>query len=224
MDTTKKIIDSVIYELSGFDIVDDSKLPAFQYFLDKLNHYRGVSLRELKDIPENMYTENCCLELLCDGQECTINGKTFKSKNKIHYVEIGALLDNVGWKNIRYFGLDGYRQNFTRKKLDAFINSGGDEYSLNIPYYSVLGDYAILGGFGENVPRVVCISALYFNPVQVCGSSLEKPYPCPDNILARAIRLVKMDALHSMGLSSDMIKDLVPGPVQPTKEENNGNA
>lgn len=208
----------MIFELSGYQLSDESKLPDFAYFLDKLNHYRSVSLREIKVIPESMYTESNCNEVKCEGQQCVLNGKTFTSPNRIHYVEVGQLFDNVGWYNIRYFGLDGYRQNFTRVHLSSFMGQGKLEYDLGIPVYTLVGNYAMIRGLSPEC-KLISMSALHANPHMVCGQGLDQPYPCPSNILERAIRLVKMDALTSMGITLDRINDNAIDTQQPQPKE-----
>lgn len=213
MDTTRKIIDILTIELNGYKLSDESKVPDNDYLLDKLNHYRAVSLRDLKVIPESMYTETTCNEIKCEGSSCVINGKTYTSPFLLHYVDVEPLFDNVGWANIRYLGLDGYQYNFIRKNLDSFMNNDS-EFSLTNPYYAVVGNRILIKGLDGLDLKLLTISALFNNPVIQCGHGWDMPYPCPDDILARAVYLVKKDVIYSMGINTEILNNTNTPDVQ----------
>lgn len=204
MDTTRKIIDSIILELSGFVLSDENKIPDWHFFLDKLNHYRAVALRETTIMPESMYSDYPCLKVKCEGNTCMIDNVLVESPFKLYVTEFKPLVDNVRLPTIAYFGLDAYRLNFSRLSITAFLNYEAMEYKTNIPVYTIVGNKAIIKNIDKDI-ELLMMRALFKDPTSLCESGLDKPYPCPDDILARAIRLVKMDALHAMNITSNII-------------------
>lgn len=220
--TIKKIVDELREELSGFRMSDDTILPDHEFFIDKINEYRASVIREMDVIPESMYTTTCCHQIVCVGQTCTLNGRTFKSKNKLFQVEVPDLIDGVGNKDIIYFGLDGFSLDFTRVSLRDFIRTGYLEFGGNMPIYARIGNVIIVKNIPNDSLFFVCMTALQLHPTSSCGYEENTPYPASESVMARVKRLVKMDVLSAMGYPKDFISDALPAMQQPAQPQANG--
>ena len=219
MQTLSKIVDELREELSGYRLTDDTLLPDREYFIDKINEYRGSVLREMEVIPEGCYTTTCCNEIDCKGQECTVDGIVFKSKRKLYSVSLPNLIDGIGTKDILYLGLDGFAEDFTRVNLRNFIQADYSEYATDFAMYCRIGNSILIKNLPNDGLRFVCVTFVSMSPVDECNYDTATNYPASDHILSRVKRLVKMDVLQSMGYPKDFINDALPAMQQPQVPE-----
>lgn len=216
--TLKQVVDELREELSGYRISDDTLLPDKQYFIDKINEYRGSVVREMEVIPESMYTTTCCNEIVCVGQSCTVNGVQLKSRNKLFQVDLSNIIDGIGTKDIIYLGLDGFSSQFSRVNLRDFIRSNYNEFGNNAPMFTRLGNTALIKNIPNESVFFVCITALYLNVQDACSYDDKTVYPASEHILNRVKRLVKMDVAQALGFPKDFLNDALPAMNAPANE------
>lgn len=221
--TLKQIVDELREELSGYKLTDDTLLPDKEYFISKINEYRASVLREMDVIPESMYTTTCCNEIICVGQSCTIDGIVVKSKRKLFEVDLTNVIDGVGNKDIIYFGLDGFAENFTRVTLKEFIRAEYREFGANYPIYARIGTKAIIKNIPNESLFFICMTALNHYVEQTCSYNDKVAYPASESVLNRVKRLVKMDVGQSLGFPKDFLNDAAPAMGVPNNESTEGN-
>ncbi len=216
----KKIVYSIKEELTGYNITDDVVF-SNEYLIDKINDVREVIIKEhFKEsgIDGQFYQTICCLEVKCFEHGCTLNGKFYKSGSIYWYVELPALIESVGWKNIMYFGLDDFKTQFARNSFDAYLSNEGALWTSKMPIYTVVDGKAILKNLPTPGLRYICIMALLQNPQDACNWDEESPYPVPD--VHKLELLVKKDIMSLYGVIPDEKHDARDMKGVPTQSQN----
>lgn len=197
----KQIVDEIKIDLKQF--TDDDRINYLDKLLqDKVNDVRATLIRSEftteRRIDDKYYQPNCCTEITCVQQACTINGVSVPSGTVIWQTDgMENLIEGVGNNDIKYVGLDNYSCNFKRVSLSAFINSSGDIWNNDVLYH-VMGNTLYFKNLPSSGIKFVCVTGLWERPTSICNYNLmEDIYPVPS--LYKLKILVRNDILKSWG-------------------------
>jgi hypothetical protein len=194
----KKIIESVREELGQYKLSDDFPIED-EYLLDKANDCRASLIRDVFKsgvIDDNFYQEECCLEVNCVDAGCTINGTFIPSGNVLWYVDLPALVTDVAWYDVKYFGTVGFTNDFSRKNFFGWLHPEGNIWTANKPMFTIIGNRAYIKNLPTPGLRYLCMIGLFYNPTDICDYDLETDeYPVPSDITLQL--LMKKDILST---------------------------
>lgn len=222
----KRLIYQLWEELDGLNITDDS-LFTYDYLKDKIIAMHPSIVKEAYDQRLSLngfYQTMSCIEVVCEGTSCQIEGITFNSNVKLYKALLPPLVKTIGRSNIRYLGADGLAGQISLTSLDGFISSDGARFTSHNPMATIVGDVAILKNLptrGMNLLYGVFVLA---DPTRACDwpSNDEEEFPTPS--VPRLLIAVKRDILTAIG-RPDLIHDsqIAMQPqtkqVQPQEEE-----
>lgn len=219
-----KIIYSVQEQLSGFNVTDDT--PYSEEFLkDLANVFRSALIKEeinqTKLVSDSYYQSMCCLEVICREQSCVSGSETVKSGSKQYYVELPKLIGGVGNNDIKYLGLDDYKNGFIRTNLLGFNTSDGDKYGRMRTRYMMVGKEAILKNIPTKGLKYVCLIGLLDDPTTSCLWDADVEYPLPNHLIVRLETLMLKQILSTYNIKPDLKNDGLPGNAQQNIKQSN---
>ena len=212
-----KIIYSVIEQLSGFNVPQTQPYDE-EHLKDMINGFRSMVLKEeinqTRMLSDSYYQTMCCLEVICRNQSCVVGGETILSGSKQYYVELPKLIGGVGNADIKYLGLDDYKNGFKRVNLFGFNTSDGNKYGRLDPIYTVIGKEAILKNIPTKGIKYVCLIGILDDPTTSCTWDDDVEYPLPNNLIAKVEMLTLKQILSTYNIKPDLRNDGIPGNAQ----------
>lgn len=220
--TKEQIRDSLLIELHGMELSDDSLLDKI-FLEDQIDNMREVLINEewrLKNISEDYYQFIGCLEIQCAAAaECLMSGISISSENEIFYIEAPQLVSKIGWNNINYLGDDDITNGigFTRKTLKGFGTSDHARWTGGKSVYTKVGGKIYLKNLPTRGMKFITMSAILFNPLTACDYDSTDPYPVPSHYKLEL--LVLKHLITSYNLPRDVLDDARFQPFQNIKTD-----
>lgn len=204
--STLQICYSIIDQVTGRIPSDDNKIEE-EWVISKMNDIRAVLLRDFYNqygyLPDEAYQLVCCIEIAC--KKVTCNGVTLPDVT--YYSELPDLLTGVDRASIKYLGLANFEKDFDRLPLSGWMNSDGSLWTSNEPVYTIVEDEA----WYKNLPtpdiKYLCMVAAFAGPTSVCDTSLNDPYPLPDDLVHKLELLTIKQILSTLPIPADEIQD-----------------
>lgn len=176
------------------------------YIIDKIHAIRASLIRESYNDTNKIDKQYYTLwqdEIVCQHRSAIINGLVFTSKTDLYTVELPALIQDVGERNISILGNTDFSTVFVMKTLSGFNAQMYNIYTNHIPVGTLISNTLLL----KNVPsRMVAIFGyiLPYDPTEIDGFTNDSDYPCPS--IYKLEMLLKKDILSSWNLPLDVTK------------------
>jgi hypothetical protein len=205
--TLKEIAYSVLESIRNFHIVDDNDI-SIDWIVKKINDI-NVKLVEAdyksgKNL-EGYMQKQCCIEIICEKQYCTIDGVLVESGDVLWYSDVPTLNNKIGNGNIAYLGLSDMKTAFRRTSMTGSTVSGKLEYGNNKTIYNVIGNKIFYNNLPTTGSKYVCMVGILEDPTTACNWDDDDPYPTPDTYKLEL--LVKQDIMSSFNIPKDVIND-----------------
>ena len=145
MSTIRAIRDEIIEDLEKYGVTQSSVLDR-ELIEDKIVSARLADFDKFitKLLPlEGFYQTVNNISIDCHKDTRTIGNLTFTDKTTYYHAELPPLVSNIGWKNIKYFGVHGYEKNLNRLELSYFVTRNGARYTAEEPIYTIIGNELI---------------------------------------------------------------------------------
>lgn len=201
--TLANIVDSIIEYVSGFQVTDDNKFDR-DLIADKVHDVRiNLIHDELAGkgyIDDEYYVLTRCIKIIKEDMICDEEDECAEIDLKIWTAEIPALIERVGWHNIKYLGSVNFTKKFTRKSLSGFLSMSGSRYTSDISAFTLLSNSKIMfkNVDCQEVVNMLCLPKV---PTSVCDWNDDMAYPVPDVFKLELI--VKKDIFSSLGIPAD---------------------
>lgn len=203
-----RIISAVKEELSQYKLSDDFPIDP-EYLIDKANDVRATLIRDEfrnGNVNGKFYMKICCLDIICEKEGCTINGKFYNSGSLLWTMKLPALVSGIGWFDISYLGSDGFEDNFKRYNLQGWMNLEGNIMTGTKPAYTIVGDTAYFKNLPTQGIAKVCMVGVPYNPVSICNYKKDTDeYPVPSDTTLQM--LMKKDILSTYHVVPDPHQD-----------------
>jgi len=192
-----RIVESVKEELSHYKLTDDFPITD-EYLADKADDVRASLIREAyknKKIDEKYYQQMCCIEIECAKPGCDVNGVNIPMDYVVWYADLPTLVQDIGWDDIKYFGLMGFIQDFDRKSMGNWINIEGNVWTGLKPAYTIIGNRAYFKNLPTSGITFLCLVAILYKPTTACNYQVDDEYPVPSDMTLQM--LMKKDILST---------------------------
>ena len=214
-----KTINELVYSIKeavyNHAIPDDANIEN-EFIIGKINDINASLVREYSDSGRNLdgfYQKVCCIEIECEKQTCTLDGKVIDSGDVIWKTNLPALHKGIGEKSIKYLGNKDLSVEYTRMSFEGFKSSGGRVWTSTKPLYTVINDEAILKNIPESGAKFLCMIAILADPTSACNWENDTSmYPTPS---PQKLELVVVQSiLGSLGIRKDEIQDSRDGVAE----------
>ena len=202
MKPLKQIIDELKIDIKAY--TDDNRINYLDdYVQDKADDIRATLIRQDIDNRKgyaslDFYQPNCCLDVECIKQGCTIDGVVIPSGTVIWKIDMPALIEDVREYDLKYLGTDDYDHPFTRLNLSGFRNIAGVIWYKNNVYFVKIGGTVWLKNLPTSGIAKVCAIGIWQQPTKLCDYNYATSmYPVPSDYQLKV--LLKRDILTSWG-------------------------
>ncbi len=217
----KKIIYTIWEEIESYGITDDSPL-TYSLIKDKVIAVNNTIIKDTwrKKLPIDMcYSIDPAIEIECFKDSVTVEGITFTALTPMHRAELPALVPEIDWSDISYFGKQGLGKGMTRKTLDGFLAAEGNVWTAKDAVYTIIGNQAIIKNMPTKGFTMGTLVAVREDPTSIStwDSDDQQDFPTPS--VLKLEMLTKIEVLKALGrpdLISDAQRQL---NVQPQKQE-----
>lgn len=205
MYSLQRIVEIIKEKVSGFHVPNTFPLTN-EMIIDRCNVIRELLIQQNKKrLEDSFYSLTCCIDVICEGFGCTINGDFINSNVTLYTAELPSTITGVGQNDIRYLGLTGLSDKFDKVPLDNFINAKGSVWTNKRKMYSRIGSKVYLKNMPKGLNKI-CLVALLKQPTTLCDYNYEETdYPCPQGYKLEL--LVTQDILSGLGIYPDELND-----------------
>jgi hypothetical protein len=217
-----RIYDSITEELSKYHLTDDFPIPEM-YIIDKIHDFRASLIRDAwksKMLLTGYYQTQCCLQIECVEETCTINGIVV-SPGIMYKIKLPQLVQDIGWDDILYLGNANFKKGWTRKNIDGFFNMEGNVYTSNNPVYTTIANDAFVKNFPTQGIQFLCATLLLYNPTTACNWEANTEYPVPSDIKLQM--LVCQDILSKWNINPDKQNNADSSDTNPIQQKQSQN-
>ena len=193
--TLRRIVYQIIEDLERYGITDDSVLD-YELMKDKVIAFNQSLMKDYIQSQETslepFFQTIDCIDIECHHDTCNIGGITFVDPTTYYLVSFPVLFKTIGFKNIRYFGVEGFDKRISRVSMDGFLRSNGSKWTRHNAIYTVIGNTAIL----KNVPSGMAkgkLVALLDNPTTACNWPEDDEAEFPTPSVFKLMLVVKKD-------------------------------
>ena len=183
MSTVNQIIYKIKERHSGFNITDDYPIPD-ELIYSFMNDIRETLIREElrvnREINEQYYSMNCCLEIECVTNECEVDGETISSPTGMYKVKLPVTVTKIGELDIKYVGDKSGVNSFNRYNFNTFRRLEYRVWTKRPAAYSIVGNEMWLRNLSTPNQMVLCVLGLFKEPIPPCEwDNEEYQYPVP---------------------------------------------
>ncbi len=180
--TFKELTYSVLEIITGFNFTDDSEF-SIKQVEEVMLGMNATLVREAftnKQISQSLYVTDELLSVEKIIKSVVIDGVPIASKAKLCKVDLKALVQGIGWKDVIYFGTPDLSADYTRKSFRGLVDSReGTVWPLGKPYYALLGNTAYLETVAYISSRFVTVEGIWRDPREASGYSETMEFPTP---------------------------------------------
>lgn len=202
--TIQEIVEIVKEKVTAFHVTDTFNITD-EIIINRINVIRELLIQQNKNKIQSMfYSEVCCIDVLCEEQECEVNGELLSSGEMLHYAELPELISGLGGLELKYLGGAGFNDKFSEVSFDNLFNQYG-RYSKKIKQFSRVGNRAYFANLPKGISKI-CLVGLVKDPISLCSYNKEKTiYPVPQEYKLEL--LVVQDILSSYGIKPDELNN-----------------
>ena len=206
MSTLAAIRSEIIEDLEKYGVTQSSALDP-ELIEDKIVSARLADFDKFitKGLPlEGFYQLVNNLTFECKKDTRTVGKIVFTDQTTYYSADLPELINTIGWKNIKYFGVHGYDKNLSRLDLADFVARKGARYTSDEPIYTVVGNTAIAKNLEEGFTFALML-AILADPRTAPDWDIEtSEFPTPSE---QAVKImVKNSIIQTPGVP-DLIND-----------------
>jgi len=205
---------SIRNQVKGFFSSDDERID-IQLVYDKVWDVRSMLLKEeyrrFKQLNDQDFTSECCLEIQCDVISC----KGYNSGEKVFFVQIPKVESSLGGDAVKYFGTMNKKTPFRKQSFQGHLYSGHEKYTGNAPSFTFVDDKAILKNLPTKGMKFMCMIAVFESPGDICNE--DDPFPIARHLVHKLELLVIQQLMSTLQIGPDEkndARDDSPEPLQ----------
>ena len=152
----------------------------------------------------------------CHKDTRTVGNLTFTDKTTYYQADLPPLVSNIGWKNIKYFGVHGYEKNLNRLDLADFVTRKGARYTADEPIYAIAGNTLIAKNLSEGFTFALMMAILADPRTAPDWDDLTSDFPTPSEMAVKV--MVKNSIIQTPG-GPDLVNDNQRALSQPAPQK-----
>jgi hypothetical protein len=219
MKTLKKLVYSILEEVSNWEITDDNpiSLPWIEDQIISQNHSLIREAYNNRRIDEYLYQLDEKLEIKQMDKSFVIGDIPISNKTNFCYVDIKTPLTGLRGKEIEVVTYIGYTVSFLRTSIRRLLRKSSGYYSLDKPKYAVYGDRLLFRRDSVKGMKYISISAIWTDPRVVSSWDPDKSFPTPSE---KKLELLTIQHIaQAGGFPMDLINDGQRAYQQPKQNE-----
>jgi len=219
--TIVAIRSEIIEDLEKYGVSDDSVLDP-ELIEDKIVSARLADFDKFitKGLPlEGFYQTINNITLSCHKDTRQVGTLVFTDKTTYYQADLPPLVSNIGWKNIKYFGVHGYDKNLNRLDLTEFATRKGARYTSEEPIYSVIGDILIAKHIPVGLTFALMVAILADPRTAPDWDNETSDFPTPSEM---AIKIMVKNSITQTPGVPDLVNDAQRALAQPSEKQPKG--
>jgi len=218
MSTIYAIRSEIIEDLEKYGVTQSSVLDP-ELIDDKIVSARLADFDKFvtKLLPlEGFYQTVNNITLTCHKDTRKVGNITFTDKTTYYQADLPVLVANIGWKNIKYFGVHGYDKNLSRLDLADFATRKGARYTSQDPAYTLFGNTLIAKNLAEGFTFALLVAILSDPRTAPDWDNETSEFPTPSEMAVKI--MVKNSIIQTPGVP-DLVNDSQRALSQPDKPQ-----
>ncbi len=204
---------SIRNQIKGYFSTDDERI-SIEFIYAKAWDIRSMLIKEeyrkFRQLNDQDYISECCLEVCCDETVC--EGEDSLAKD--HYVNIPTLESALGYNGVKYFGTTDKKTPFRRVNYPGYLYSDYESYTKNVPTYTLVDTKAFLKNLPTDTLKFICIIGIFENPRGHCDP--EDAFPIARHLVHKLELIAVKQLMSTIVIGPDEVnnaRDDSPAPI-----------